>query len=62
VSGFTFFILALLVVGFGLVGHLMRYTDTEWNTNLVLIMNKVHKFGAWSIIGIGNIVCYIGIF
>jgi len=25
-------------------------------------MNKVHKFGAWSIIGIGNIVCYIGIF
>jgi len=40
----------------------MRYTATEWNTNIVLVMSKIHKFGAWVIIGVGNIVCYIGIF
>ena len=61
VTGFTFLILALIVVGFGLTAHFMRYTDTEWNTNLVLVISKIHKFGAWTIIGIGNIVCYIGI-
>ena len=61
VTGFAFLILALIVVGFGLTANFMRYTDTEWNTNLVLIISKIHKFGAWTIIGIGNIVCYIGI-
>ena len=61
VTGFTFLIMALIVVGFGLTAQFMRYTDTEWNTNLVLFISKFHKFGAWTIIGIGNIVCYIGI-
>jgi hypothetical protein len=61
VSGFTFLLLAFIVVGFGLIAHFMRYTDAEWNTNVVLILSKIHKFGAWTIICIGNIVCYIGI-
>ena len=61
VTGFTFLIMALIVVGFGLTAQFMRYTDIEWNTNLVLFISKFHKFGAWTIIGIGNIVCYIGI-
>lgn len=61
-SGFAFLILAFIVVGFGLAAHLMRYTEVEWNNKLVLIISKIHKFGAWTIICIGNIVCYIGIY
>jgi len=61
VSGFTFLLLAFIVVGFGITAHFMRYTNAEWNTKVVLILSKIHKFGAWTIICIGNIVCYIGI-
>ena len=53
VSGFTFLCLALIVVLVGVVGHFMRYTDKEWDVNLVLTVNAVHKYGAWIIIALG---------
>jgi hypothetical protein len=53
VSGFTFLILALIVVSFGVLGNFMRYTDKEWDVNLVLTLNAVHKYGAWIIISLG---------
>lgn len=53
ITGFTFLILALIVIGVGVVGHFMRYTAEEWDVNLVLTINAVHKYGGWVIIAFG---------
>jgi hypothetical protein len=53
ITGFAFLILALIVIGVGVVGHFMRYTAEEWDVNLVLTINAVHKYGGWVIIAFG---------
>jgi putative effector of murein hydrolase LrgA (UPF0299 family) len=54
--------LCLVLTLLGLVASMMRHSKKEWNTSLVLAINKAHKYSAWAITGFGQLVCYFGIF
>ena len=52
--GFIFFIVALIIVTFGVIAQFMKYGHAdELNTNLVQILDKIHKWGGFAIIGAG---------
>jgi hypothetical protein len=61
-GGFLMITLSLFVIGFGMLADHMRYGKKEWVTTQVLTISNIHKYGALSILGLGQLVISGGIF